>query len=286
MSDHDATPDPMDKAYAQAEAVLSDESARAARRARVLAAIARETATPPAVSSPAKRRPAWRHGGWLVAASVAGLGVLLATQVYLPALNPRQAAPATPAVPAPAAAPTPAASAPERTPKPAPRTVAAPRPAMLASRDLPAAAPSPAPQPQIAQAPETLPEAAPAPSASVQELVVTSERRASAPVLSPGIAAAVGSPADPAARLRAAAAAGRTAEMAALLAKGLPVDAPDADGETALMKAIQANHPAAAALLRRRGASLDRKNHAGVSARDIAMLVGDAELNQALGLGP
>jgi hypothetical protein len=42
VSDHDAAPDPIDKAYVQAEALLSDEEARAARRARVLAAVARE----------------------------------------------------------------------------------------------------------------------------------------------------------------------------------------------------------------------------------------------------
>jgi ankyrin repeat protein len=89
-----------------------------------------------------------------------------------------------------------------------------------------------------------------------------------------------------AARLRAAAAAGRTAEMDALLAQGVPVDAPDADGDTALMNSIQADQPAAAALLRRHGASLDRRNQAGESARDMAAAKGDAEINQAIGLGP
>ncbi|MFI4936604.1 MAG: ankyrin repeat domain-containing protein, partial [Caulobacterales bacterium] len=90
----------------------------------------------------------------------------------------------------------------------------------------------------------------------------------------------------PAPRLRAAAAAGRTTEMDALLEQGAPVDTPDAEGNTALIKSIQADHPAAAALLRRHGASLDRKNSAGESARDIATAKGDAELNQAIGLGP
>ena len=42
MSDHDAAPDPIDKAYVQAEAMLDDEAARAARRARVLGAVAAE----------------------------------------------------------------------------------------------------------------------------------------------------------------------------------------------------------------------------------------------------
>src|SRR6185369_1143257 len=171
MSDHDAAPDPMDKAYAQAEAILHDESARAARRARVLAAVAREPAPPPAVSSPAIRRPAWGRGGWLVAASVAGASVLLATQVHLPAPNqpppepPRPAAPAA-AAPEVAAPPTPAAKKPSQTPKPAPRTLAvAPRAVTSASRELPPVPPPPAP----------------APSAGLSELVVTAERRAQAP---------------------------------------------------------------------------------------------------------
>ena len=52
------------------------------------------------------------------------------------------------------------------------------------------------------------------------------------------------------------------------------------------MKAVQANHPAAAALLRRSGASLDLKNRAGVSARDMAAAIGDPELDRALSLAP
>jgi hypothetical protein len=52
------------------------------------------------------------------------------------------------------------------------------------------------------------------------------------------------------------------------------------------MESIQADHPAAAALLRRHGASLDRKNHAGERARDMAAAKGDAELNKAIGLSP
>jgi hypothetical protein len=52
------------------------------------------------------------------------------------------------------------------------------------------------------------------------------------------------------------------------------------------MKAIQARNPAAAALLLRHGASLDRTNRAGVSARDMAASIDDPELNRALGLEP
>jgi ankyrin repeat protein len=91
---------------------------------------------------------------------------------------------------------------------------------------------------------------------------------------------------DQAAQLRAAAGEGRLSEITALLARGVAVDAADEDGETALMKAVQQNQAGAAALLRRRGASLDRKNRAGDSARDMAGFMGEAELNRALGLAP
>jgi ankyrin repeat protein len=104
-------------------------------------------------------------------------------------------------------------------------------------------------------------------------LVVTAERRAAQ---KPGRGA----------RLRAAAADGRLAEVEALLDHGESVDAPDADGDTALMRSILADRPAVAAVLRRHGASLDRKNHAGESARDMAMASEDTALKRALGLSP
>jgi ankyrin repeat protein len=91
---------------------------------------------------------------------------------------------------------------------------------------------------------------------------------------------------DQAARLRAAAVAGRTAEVQSLLDQGAPVDAPDAGGNTALMESILADRPATAALLRRRGASLDRENQAGESARDMATAKSDPALSQAVGLAP
>ena len=78
MSDPDLTPDPIDAAYVRAEAALADEPARAARRARVLAAAALEPAAP-------VRRSMRRPVGWLAAASVAGLGVFLAIRSYPPA---------------------------------------------------------------------------------------------------------------------------------------------------------------------------------------------------------
>jgi hypothetical protein len=318
MPDPDAAPDPMDKAYAQAEAVLSDDAARAARRARVLAAIAGEPAVQPAESSVPKRRPAWLRGGWLVAASVAGLAALLTVQVYRPAQIQPPTAPAPPAAPvaadaeaaavAPRRAPEAAAQAPEPTSE---GFAVAPRGRARSAGDVPLAAPAPAPPPppppQIAQEPVAPAAIAPAPAENV---VVTAQKRpravqaehresaadiSEAVVTSGGASKAAPAPdfvtspraaARAAAKLRAAAAAGRTAELSALLDQGVPVDAPDADGETALMKSIQADQPAAAALLRRKGASLDRRNHEGDSARDMAAAMEDAEIDRALGLEP
>jgi type IV secretory pathway VirB10-like protein len=314
MSDHDAAPDPIDDAYVQAEALLSDEEARAARRARVLAAVAREAAAP----APTVRGPAWRRGRWLAAASVAGLGVLIATQIYTP---PRRQTQTTPV--APMAAPGAISALPEQpvpaqsTAPPAPGLAAAPRAeAPAAPRDMaqpppPPAQPPPAPvaiapEPQAFPAPPPPPPPPPSPTA-----VVTAERRESADAAAaqnatrsaekatpgPGFAgapaAAMARPdssadlsSDQASRLRAAAAAGRTMTVDALLAQGAPIDAADPDGNTALMDAIKADHTAAAASLRRHGASLDRRNDAGESARDMATAKGDAALDKALGLSP
>ena len=161
MSDHDNTPDPVDKAYVEAEAMLSDDAARAARRAQVLAAVAREpvaepmmaTAASPAAASSAtptrvrpatpRWRPMWRRDGLLAAACVAGLGILLANRFYQPITVAKP--PAIHAVPNPAG----------------PRPATAPPPTQAASQDAAASAPhrskplvSPPPRP-VAQSPAT-----------------------------------------------------------------------------------------------------------------------------------
>ena len=127
-------------------------------------------------------------------------------------------------------------------------------------------------------------------AAKSQELAVTAEKREEhlerAPVAVSAFASSSRDQADPGARLRAAAAAGRTAEVQDLLQHGAPVDAPDAAGNTALMQAVQSDHPAVAAALRRHGASLDHRNHAGQSARDMAKATGDPALDRAIGLRP
>src|SRR5579863_3800879 len=99
MSDPDAMTDPIDQAYAEAEAVLNDEAARTARRARVLAAVARQGAPDAATAAVPPRL--WRRGGWLVAACVSTLALFVAVQVYRPpAYLPPTKSPAGPAAPA------------------------------------------------------------------------------------------------------------------------------------------------------------------------------------------
>jgi hypothetical protein len=48
------------------------------------------------------------------------------------------------------------------------------------------------------------------------------------------------------------------------------------------MKSIRADQPAVVAVLRRHGASLDRKNYAGQSARDLAAAKADPALDRAI----
>jgi ankyrin repeat protein len=144
--------------------------------------------------------------------------------------------------------------------------------------------------------PPLIPAPAPIPASpgAIDEVVVTSSRLARRDVSGPLAAAAARSGAtpvaavltDPGARLRAAAAAGRTPEIERLLAAGAPIDAADAEGNTALMISIQVGRPEAAALLRRHGASLDQKNRAGLSARNMAISKADPALLQAVGLEP
>ena len=296
MSEPNAATDPVDKASVQAEALLNDDAERAARRARVLAAVAREPGTTESAAAPSRQRSPWRPGGWLAAACVAGFGLLLTARVYQPDRDhlptPTAPAPATQNAKSPATAPQPAAPTFIPSPpdvRPASRAAGPPRapPAPEAF----AAAPPPAPPsalatPMVLPAPPPL--LVPAPPGTT-EIVVTGARiarRGPLPVMATRSAALgfAGSGTDPAARLRAAAADGRTAELEALLGQGVPVDAPDAGGTTALMKSIQTDQPAAAALLRRHGASLDQRDRTGVSARDMAAAKDDPALDQAIGV--
>ena len=300
MSDHDAQ-GPIDKAYVQAEAMLYDEAARAARRARVLGAVAGDAGAAPIVSAPPKRRASWAAGGWLAAASVAGVSVLVAFQLTAPPVRQRLSSPAqVPIAAAPAPVPGPATAPVVEAAPPAPPAAQQTRASPPADVAVAAPSPFPAPPSQAAAAPMAAapppppPLAIPPPSAdSVEGLIVSDEAvappsaaRAARAESSMAQAPAPALPAARTARLHAAAAAGRLADLNALLAQGTPVDAPDSQGETALMKSIQARNPAAATLLLRHGASLNRTNRAGVSARDMAASIDDPDLNRALGLAP
>lgn len=154
--------------------------------------------------------------------------------------------------------------------------MAAPAPALTPAPAPPPPSPAPLTAPLRAQiSPRSLDQASP--SSSVGEVVVTGariSRRAQAEW------------ASRTAGLRDAAAAGKTEEVQTLLDHGVPVDAPDSQGVTALMRSIQADHAETAALLVRSGADPDRQNGAGVSARDMAAKMNDPKLNQALDLEP
>lgn len=289
MSDPDDLPDAFDKIFAQAEAVLDDPDARAARRQRILAAVAQEPLQATGKPSSTSRDWASGRGGWLAAASVAGLSLLVATQIYRPdQAHPPRAEPirsasseppaTTPTAPdTPAASPvlgTPAAQSPPRPSKSAP-VQGEPTPAVGTD-----AAPVPQARAALTPSPALGRAEAPVPAApqNTEELVVTGSR-ITAPAPATGLRP---SPTKAAEKLRAAAAAGRVQAVTDLLERGVPVDAPDDHGETALMKAVQSRHPDVVALLRRQGADPDHPDHAGRSARDMAAAIADPKLDRAL----
>ncbi len=324
MSDHDPTADRLDNAYIESEALLNDNAARLARRARVMAAVARQPSTPRLIKSAARQRRMWRLGGWLSAASLAGLCAVWATRVYppdrqqeLPAATPEtpktdkahpnsvlpilaaktaatsaQPTHRAPAVPSPDGSsyrltlllPPPRAfpegSRSERVP--AASFVALPPPAP------PALLPRPAAPPPIGIVSPLMPippTAHPAPIAPPQAVPPAVRAASAEPDSISRLEASTDSPSDAAgAKLRAAAADGKIDEIQALLDQGVPVDAPDIDGNTALMVSIKADRAAAAALLYQNGANLDLKNRAGLCARDMAKAENNININQAIGL--
>jgi len=305
--DEDTRPEPVDQAWAVAEALLADDAARVRRRARVLAAVARIEPTP------ARGRRSAR-GGWLAAAAVAGLSVFVAIQIQQ---RPPVHAPAPPAARTAQTGDTTAADAARAPPQaavsppPPPSPSAAPRVLARAPEAASAAADRPAaPSGAVAEksAVGTSNAAAAKPGASADAGFAREEARAAgarpsytaghlgsplggiAPPPPPAPAAApatsIASPSDRGDQLRAAAAAGRSDDVADLLAQGAPVDAQDVNGDTALMKSVRAGRIETAALLRRRGASLDRKNRAGLSVRDVAATLNNPRLDQAIGVKP
>jgi hypothetical protein len=322
----DPTPDPVDQAYRDAETRLTKQTERSVRRARVLAAVAQDEVVNPAVRPGSAPRFASRYGWLVAASVMVVSGYLvlrfLPTQQFgapptaqtaaikSPQKNQMTAALSRPAPVPDLSAPAPTANtsdqAPivthERTGSPGNRAVpAAPPPpvAMIApSPPITAAPTSPLPPPGIAPAPPPAAVAAAPPPSMVARLAPYSPP-AAAPVAPPPAAAPAPALRTDAAKpmgelgtnpgfeeLRAAAGAGRTAEVQELLDRHIPVDNADADGETALIKSVRADQPATAALLIRNGASLGKKNNAGFSARDLATQVNDPALKRALGIEP
>ena len=159
----------------------------------------------------------------------------------------------------------------DRSAFPAERTPDAPAPTTEAGLAAPAPAAPPAPVPPP---PPIAPHMTPPPPANIAvPAAPLPPVRAPIPEaqydLSPSNFGGRAAPLDLSAALRAAAMSGRVEELKTLLNRGAEVDAADQDGDTALMKSIQAGRSSAAALLRQHGASLDRRNAAGVSARDM-----------------
>lgn len=302
----DRIPDPIDRAYRDAEKLLNDEAERSARRARVMAAIAQDNDR---ASRPKPARRLASRGGWLVAASVVVVSGVLVTRfsaepwfspltTQAPVVKRVQKNETTAALskPVPATQPdlapvAPKAEAPDHALAIAREQAAAPGKGM-ASRETPPPvarrAPSSetmaAPPPAAAAAPPPMVAAAPrAPMAAPLAAAPPPPRAAPTDAATPLGESTVTSDFDD---LRRAAAAGRMAEVQQLLDRHVPVDAADPEGETALMKSIRAGRREIAVLLIRHGASLDKKNHAGFSARDLAAQINDPALNHALGIDP
>ena len=243
---------------------------------------------------PGSRRPAWPASACCVA-----------TQIHLPPTHPSRTAPTGPASPAPSLAkppsPRPATAAPPRPRPPAPPVIFA-RPAIIpVSPSPPPAAFAPAPQafPGPAQIPA--PAAAPAPPPPPPPPAAGGRydgpergghRRQAGATAREGPGAAVTAFAAPAApqpgrdtaRRRRRRPRRRGGDPAgprrARRRRGRPGrHRPDEGGP--------GRPPGRGrSLLRRHGASLDRRNNAGETARDMAAAQGDDALNQALGLAP
>jgi hypothetical protein len=78
--------------------------------------------------------------------------------------------------------------------------------------------------------------------------------------------------ADPGADLRDAARKGQTAQVAALLGKGAPIESADKNGRTALMLAAEKGNPETIKLLLERGAKADARDRDGWTAYALAVI--------------
>lgn len=292
MSDHHPR-DPLDDAYVEAERLLEDDAARRARRAQVLAAVATTPADAP--PAPVRRTSRWTSG-WALAAGIGGLGVLVAIFVSRslpPGPGPSISTTRDAGVPIAASPPASVTATSSASPSGAETTstappVSFPAPALRAER--PATARAAPPPPTDVPPPPPLPlpptpkpvpqtEAPPAPVPSHED---TAQNSQTAEYGSEARAGLVARDDQAAVALRRAAAAGRTEEVEVALSRGAPVDAPDVNGDTALILSVRGAHTATAALLRSHGADPERKNLAGMSATALASGSGDAKLEDAV----
>ncbi len=94
------------------------------------------------------------------------------------------------------------------------------------------------------------------------------------------MAVAVAWAADAGLDLRNAAKKGQTAQVAALVGRGAPIDSADKDGRTALMLAAQRGHAETVKLLLERGAQADARDRQGWTAYALALIEGRDEVVQ------
>jgi hypothetical protein len=84
--------------------------------------------------------------------------------------------------------------------------------------------------------------------------------------------------ADAGADLRNAARKGKTAQVAALIGRGVPIESADKNGRTALMLAAKGGHTAAVKLLLEKGAKADARDKEGWTAYGLAAIEGREEV--------
>src|SRR5690348_4350647 len=107
--------------------------------------------------------------------------------------------------------------------------------------------------------------------AALRQCTKTTRRAAAVLLVAATLLAGAVEPGDD---LRAAARKGQTKEVASLISRGVPVDAADRDGRTALMIAAQRGHAATVKLLLDRGANPEARDREGLTAYGMAVLNG------------
>lgn len=259
---------PMDLAYREAEDSVDDALDRAARRSRLLRGIEAAGCSGAAVAARPAARALRPWGGWLVAAGLACLAVLVGVNVVGPGAGVDHSAGAMRSAEERSTVVGDAADAVRRQEARAAEVRSTAKGGASVSafpdesrRESANAAAGPAPAEPVA----------PAANAGAAAAMVS---EAGAPARAARMVAAPDLTTD----LHALAASGNTSGVVALVTRGVPVDARSANGNTALMTSLLNKRYETARVLLDRGASLDVKNQDGVSAREMMISSGDAEL--------